>query len=210
MAFPDPAPRWTDQEVADTVRRRSLWMDLLGLLLILLGMTALGFVVAASFVTTYMIGGLLLAAGVGQIATTVAFWRRRRGGFLLGILLGVLCLIAGILCVAQPAATLQVLTLILGAYLIIGGVARFAINASERFPGWGWGVATALSELLLGVLTLAWWPNTSLFVLGTILGFQLIFSGTTAVAVGMTVRAILTLHDEEPPRHERPRTRFQH
>jgi uncharacterized membrane protein HdeD (DUF308 family) len=211
MTFPDPDPRWTFQEVADTVRRRSLWMEVLGILLILLGVFALGSVVIASVATTFLIGGVLLVAGAFHIGATIAFWQRRRGGFLLGIILGGLCLLSGTMCLVYPAASLQVLTLIIGSYFMASGVARMAINVRERFPGWGWGVASALSELLLGVLTLAWWPNTSLFVLGTILGVQLIFSGTTAFAVGKSVRAILAPR-AEPPRthHHRPATRFQH
>jgi len=210
MAFPDPDPRWTPQEVALSVRKRTLWMELLGAGLILLGVIALGFVVVASVATTIFIGVLLILAGLAQIGATIAFWDRRRGGFALGIILGCLCLVAGILCVSNPAASLQALTLILGLYFVGSGVARSIISVRERFPGWGWGIATSAAEILLGVLTLAWWPNTSLFVLGTILGVQLIFSGTTAFAVGSAIRAILAPLAGEPARHERPRTRFQH
>jgi uncharacterized membrane protein HdeD (DUF308 family) len=212
MAFQDPADRWTYQEVAETVRRRSLGMEILGILLIVLGIAALSALVIASLATTLLIGGVLVMAGVGQIAAAVAFWRRRGGGFALGILLGALCLVAGLLCIGRPAAGLQALTLILGGYFVASGTARFLINMRERFPGWSWGVVSSLSELLLGVLTLAWWPHTSLFVLGTLLGVQLLFSGATAFAVGHAVRKILAPvpepHDVE--HHHRPATRFQH
>src|SRR5262245_9165810 len=176
MAFPDPAPKWTYQEVADTVRRRSLWMEVLGILLIVLGFFALAFEVAASYATTYLIGGVLLAAGSAQIILTGAFWRRRVGGFALAIILGFLCIIAGLLCLLYPTPSLVAITLILGGYFIASGIARIVVNFRERFPGWGWGVASALAELLLGVLTLGFWPSTSLIILGVILGVQLIFS----------------------------------
>ena len=209
MAFPDPDPRWTYQSVSDAVRRRSLWMEVLGILLILLGVFALGSAVVASFATTFLIGGLLLVAGAAQIAAGIAFWRRRGGGFVLGMILGCLCVVSGTLCLVKPAASLQALTLILGIYFVASGFARMSINVRERFPGWGWGVASSLSELLLGILTLFWWPNTSLFVLGTLLGVQLIFSGTTAFAVGVAVRRILAPR-AEPGHPHRPATRFQH
>ena len=210
MSFPDPDPRWTLQEVSDSVHHRSVMMELLGVGLILLGVIALAFVVIASVATTILLGVLLIVAGLAQIAASVAFWQRRRGGFMLGIILGALCLISGISCLVNPAASLHALTLILGVYFVGSGIARSFINVRERFPGWGWGIATSASEILLGVLTLAWWPDTSLFVLGTILGVQLIFSGVTAFAVGSAVRTILTPHVEAPLRHERPGTRFQH
>jgi len=209
MTFPDPDPRWTSQEVADTVRRRSLWMEVLGVLLIALGVVALGSVVLASFATTLLIGGLLVVAGAAQMVAAVAYWRRRGWGFALGIILGVMCMVSGLLCLVNPAASLQALTLILGGFFVASGATRFLINLRDRFPGWGWHVGSSLSELLLGVLTLAWWPNTSLVVLGTILGVQLIFAGTTAFAVGLAVRRILAPHGE-PEQPHRPATRFQH
>jgi uncharacterized membrane protein HdeD (DUF308 family) len=209
MPFPDAASRWTFQSVADSVRRQSRWMEVLGVLLLLLGTFCLIFVVATTLATAFLIGAVLLAAGAAQIAAATAYWRRRGGGFALGIILGALCIGAGILCMMNPAGGLRALTFILGIYLIASGIARLAINLRERFPGWGWSAASAVSETLLGILTLAYWPHTSFFILGTILGIQLLFSGTTALAVGAAVRAIVAPRPE-PPRRERPATRFQH
>jgi uncharacterized membrane protein HdeD (DUF308 family) len=212
MTFPEPDPRWTPEEVAQTIRRRFLWMELLGVFLIVLGVVALSSAVVASFATTFIFGGLLLAAGASQLAVTVAFWRRRRGGFLLGIVLGVLCLGAGLLCLIRPASSLRAITFILGGYFIGSGTIRFLVNQQERFPGWAWGLVSSLSELFLGVLTLAFWPTSSLFVLGTILGVQLLFSGMSALNVGRAVRRILTPTPEpqDVEHHHRPATRFQH
>ena len=212
MTFPEPDSRWTADEVARTVRQRSRWMEILGISLIVLGVVALSSTVVASFATTLLLGGLLVAAGAGQIAVTVAFWRRRRGGFLLGIILGALCLGAGALCLIRPASSLRAITFILGGYFIGSGTIRFLVNQQERFPGWAWGLVSSVSELLLGVLTLAFWPTSSLFILGTILGVQLIFSGTTAFNVGLAVRRILTPLPEPQAveHHHRPATRFQH
>ena len=142
MKFPDSADRWTCSEVAETVRRRSMWMEILGGLLIVLGIIALSSLVIASLATTFLIGGLLIVAGIAQTAAAVAFWRRRSGSFILGIILGTLCILAGLLCIGRPAAGLQALTLILGAYFVASGSARFLINMRERFPGWSWGVVS--------------------------------------------------------------------
>ena len=209
MALPSGDPRWTRQEVAKSIRRSSLWMEILGVLLIFLGFLALLSVVAASFATAIYFGSLLVIAGAAQIAATVAYWRRQRGGFALGMILGCLCVVAGILCLGYPAASLEALTLILGFYFIASGIARMVVNARERFPGWGWGMVSAVAEVLLGVLTLAGWPGTSLFILGTLLGVQLIFSGSTAFSVGASVRQVLAVPGE-PSRADRPATRFQH
>jgi uncharacterized membrane protein HdeD (DUF308 family) len=210
MAFLDHSVDWTFQEITDAVRRRSLWMEVLGILLILTGAFALASVVAASFATTYLVGGVLLVAGAVELVGTNAFWRHRRGGFVLGITLGCLCIVAGILCMVYPAASLLALTYILGIYFIVSGVVRFLINIREHFPGWGWGIFSAVCEVFLGIITLAYWPKTSLFLLGMLLGIQLIFSGASALATGLTVRGILAPRAEKPTHIGRPATRFQH
>jgi uncharacterized membrane protein HdeD (DUF308 family) len=209
MTFGEPDPSWTAQKVADSVRRRTFWMEALGGALVLLGLVALAFVVVASFVSTILLGALLVASGAAQIGASFGYWRRRGAGFGLGIILGGLCLVSGLLCLANPAASLMFLTLILGSYFIASGLVRVWIAVRGRFPGWGWGVTVALAEFLLGTLTLAGWPNTSLFVLGTLLGIQLISSGVIAFTLGATVRSILGARGGAAGSH-RPATRFQH
>ncbi len=209
MSAFDPGPDWTYQSIGESVRKRSLWMEILGGLMILYGIVVLIYAVAASFVSIFLIGGLLLAAGVTQIAATIGYWlRRRRAGFTLGIVLGTLCTIAGILCLMNPAQSLEVVTFILGVYFLVSGMVRLAFTATVRFPGWGWGVASAVAEGLLGILILSMGPEGSLVVLGTLLGVQLIMSGISAIATGSAVRKILSPRGEPP--HGRPATRFQH
>lgn len=201
--------RWNFNALSEAVRKRSRWMEVLGVLLILYGMFCLVFVGAASLATVLWIGGLLILAGMTQIAATVAFWFRGRGGFSLGLILGCLCAIAGILCLMFPATSLLVLTFVLAIYFISSGVVRLTIVASERFPGWGMSIVAALAEILLGIVILAGYPSVSLVALGTILGVQMIFSGSSALAMGIAVRRILSPHPEAAGPN-RPATRLQH
>ena len=205
----EPGPNWTYQTIAESVRKRSLWMEILGALLILYGIIALGTAVTASFVSIFLIGGLLLAAGVTQIAATIGYWiRRRRAVFVLGLVLGSLCAVAGILCLTNPTQSLEVLTFIVALYFLASGIVRLAVTATARFPGWGWGIASAVAEALLGILILSMGPTGGLVVVGTLLGVQLIMSGISAVATGAAVRRILAPRAE--PHRGRPATRFQH
>lgn len=208
MVFNQPDARWNLQSLSDSVHKRTRWMELLGILLILYGVLCLLFVGAASVASILWIGGLLLVAGVTQIATTVAYWSRGRGGFSLGLILGCLCAISGILCLMYPAKGLQVVTFILAIYFISSGIVRMTILAGERFPGWGWGIVAAGAEILLGLLILASYPGASLVLLGTLLGLQLIFAGSSALTTGIAVRKLLQPVTE--PSHSRPATRFQH
>ncbi|HVE38544.1 MAG TPA: HdeD family acid-resistance protein [Planctomycetota bacterium] len=213
MAFLDADRRWTYQTLSEAVRRRSRWMEGMGALLIVLGVLALSFAVISSLLSAIMIGWLLLFAGVTQIAAAFAYWQQRRGGYTVGLLLGVLCVIAGILCLINPARSLQAITFTLAVYFVGSGIIRLPITVTERFPGWSWGVVAAIADILLGILILALLPGASLVVLGTLVGIQLIVSGTTAFMSGVAVRRLLEPRPEAPPAEPprgRPATRFQH
>lgn len=199
---------WTNQSVSKAIRRRSWWMDVLGVLLIVFGLIALGCVVTTSVISIFVIGALLIAGGITQIAATIGYWTERRGSFALGLILGCLGVIAGLLCITNPARGLVVLTFILAIDFIVSGVTRLTITLSERFPGWGWGVTSAVVEIALGIIILAALPAASLVALGVILGIQLIASGVSAITTGSAVRRFLGSVSELEP--GRPATRFQH
>jgi uncharacterized membrane protein HdeD (DUF308 family) len=213
MANRHAASRWDYRNLTEVVRRRSLWMEFLGVALLALGLLALVAVIAASVATVFLFGGLLLASGVLTIAATAAFWRTRSGGYAMGMILGVLGVLAGILCFIRPGLSLGALTLALGAYFIASGIARLSAAMRHRLPGWGWGVGVGSVDLILGVLILASWPVSSLVVPGTLLGIQLIAAGIAAIVTGSAVRRFLAPGSgAEPgaPGAGRPETRFQH
>jgi uncharacterized membrane protein HdeD (DUF308 family) len=210
---PPSESRWTYQSLSEAVRKRSRWMEILGALLLLFGCFALAFSVVASLVSVLLVGWLLIFAGAAHIAGTIGYWQPRRGGYVVGLLLGCLCVIAGVLCLINPARSLAAITFILAIYFVGSGIIRLPITVTDRFPGWGWSVVSALAEIALGILILAWLPGASLVVLGTLLGIQLVIAGTTAFITGVTLRRLLEPRPEgpavEPPRR-RPATRFQH
>jgi uncharacterized membrane protein HdeD (DUF308 family) len=172
-------------------------MDGLGILLIVSGLFALACVVTTSFISIFVIGGLLLAAGAGQLIATFGYWTEHRGGsYALGLILGCLGVVAGFLCLSNPGQGLFVLTIILAIDFIVSGVTRLAITLSERFPGWGWGVASAIVELAVGIFILAVLPSASQVALGILLGIQLIVSGISAITTGTAARKFLALVPE--------------
>jgi uncharacterized membrane protein HdeD (DUF308 family) len=210
----DLGSRWTYNTLSETVRKRSRWMEVLGALLILFGVLALVFTAVSSVVSVLVIGWVLLFAGAAELAATISYWQQRRGGFTVGILLGCLCLIAGVLCLSNPGRSLDAITFILGIYFIGSGIIRLPITVVERFPGWGLGIVAAIVDIVLGILILSFMPVSSLVVPGALLGIQLIISGCAEFMTGAAVRKLLEPRAEPPggvePSHGRPATRFQH
>jgi uncharacterized membrane protein HdeD (DUF308 family) len=60
---------------------------------------------------------------------------------------------------------------------------RFRPNAN-----WGWIVAAGVVAVILGLMILAQWPFSSVWVLGTLAGISLIFSGWSYIMIAMAAR----------------------
>ncbi len=105
-------------------------------------------------------------------------------------LLGVLYVAAGIIAILNPFAAATILTLMLGAALVIGGVLRIFLAFEMRSAGkpWGWVVFSGLITLLLGIMIIVQWPASSFFVLGIFLGIDLIFIGSAWISMGLALK----------------------
>jgi uncharacterized membrane protein HdeD (DUF308 family) len=159
-----------------------------GALLILLGAAALIFTLASTVATVTVNGVFFLVAGAAQLG--IGAHARRWGQFLLWMAGGVLYLVAGLFCIINPLFASLALTLALGAGLIAAGVVRayVALQLPAEQPRGMIFLASAVT-LLLGLIIVAHWPWDSVYVLGTLLGLDLLFHGAGWAAFGMGLRA---------------------
>lgn len=56
-------------------------------------------------------------------------------------------------------------------------------------PGWGWQVLDGAVPVMLGILVLAQWPSSGLWVIGLFLGIDLIVYGPSLTALALKIRA---------------------
>jgi uncharacterized membrane protein HdeD (DUF308 family) len=153
-----------------------LWVCvLLGLVMIVAGFFVLGNVVLATVISTIFIGWISIVAGAFEIVH--AFWTKGWGGFIWQILLGILYIAFGIVLVTQPVASALILTYILGLLLLISGFVRIFLGFSHwREAGWVM-VLSGIFGVLAGLVILTGFPVTGFWVLGFLLGVDLIFHG---------------------------------
>ena len=111
-------------------------MMLFGVLLILLGVVAIGapFLVGVSM--TLVLGLILIAAGITQVVW--AFRSPSLQGAIVPFLWGAFTGVAGLYTLSRPATALAVITLVLAAYFFVSGVYEvwLALQLKPR-PGWG-------------------------------------------------------------------------
>ena len=114
---------------------------------------------------------------------------RSWGRFAAFELAGLVYLVAGFFAVFSPLEASVVLTLLLGAGLIATSVSRLYLAAQMHgSPSRNALFLAAGATGLLGLLIVLGWPNNSLFILGTLLGVDLLFQGLAWTALGLRVR----------------------
>ena len=148
---------------------------LLGLVMILAGFLILGDVMLVTVVSTIFIGWVSIFAGVFEIVH--AFWTKGWGGFLWQVLLGILYIAFGAVLVGQPVASALILTYVLGMVLLISGIVRILLGISHwREAGWIM-LLSGIFGVLAGLVILTGFPMTGMWVLGFLLGVDLISHG---------------------------------
>jgi uncharacterized membrane protein HdeD (DUF308 family) len=169
------------------VKRNAGWLVALGVLTILAGILSMGYPWASGLGVTVFVGIIMVIAGVAR--TVAAFHAGSFGQGALAFLGGFLTFVGGAVLVARPNIGLASLTLLLGMYLLIDGIAG-AVLAFHVKPvkGWGWMLFSAVMALLLGLLLLWEWPLSGVWAIGTLVGINLVFSGFSMVSVGSAAR----------------------
>ncbi|MCC8431346.1 DUF308 domain-containing protein [Reyranella aquatilis] len=164
------------------------WIVALGVVFLIAGFIAVGSAVAATASAVMIIGIMMIMGGAAEIVA--AFSVKGWGKFAVWMLLGLLYVGAGFIAIMNPFAAATILTLLLGAALVAGGVLRIFIAFSMKAAGkpWGWIVVSGLVTLLLGAMIIAQWPASSFFVLGIFLGIDLIFIGSGWVTMGLALK----------------------
>jgi uncharacterized membrane protein HdeD (DUF308 family) len=153
-----------------------LWIcALLGVVMIAGGIFALADIAWATLISVKLIGLTAIAVGAFEIAH--AFWTKGWGGLLWQIVLGALYLGFGLVLLTQPASGAFILTYVLGIILFASGIIRCVLSfAHWRQNGWMM-LISGVFGLLAGALILLTFPTISIWLLGFLLGIDLISHG---------------------------------
>src|SRR5262245_4018669 len=168
----------------ETLKKFQTWFKIYGVVLIILGIASILLPVIASFATAIMVGWLLVAGGIfGLISDFQA--GTKAPGFWWNLITAALYLLAGIVLLVNPVAAVLTLTIILAAYLLATGIAKvvMAFHYKNVIPkAWLWVLFSALVDIVLGVIIVAGLPGTALWVIGLMVGINLLFTGVALLA----------------------------
>jgi uncharacterized membrane protein HdeD (DUF308 family) len=152
-----------------------------------MGVVAIGAPVVATIAVQFMLGWLLVISGIaeGIHAFMAQGWR----GFLLELLSAVLYLAVGVLLLVNPLGGAVALTIVVAVFLIVEGIFKIITALRVRdHDGWGWLLASGIVSVVLGVLIWAQWPASGLWVIGLLVGIQLLFTGWALVMLALAAK----------------------
>jgi uncharacterized membrane protein HdeD (DUF308 family) len=169
------------------------WSIGLSILMIVAGILAIAMPPAAGLAVSLVVAWLLLISGGMHLV--FAWHTRTAGAAVWEVLLGLVYALTGIYLLAQPAAGLAALTLALAIYLFMEAVLEFALfSFLRRLPGAGWLLFDGVVTLILAVLIWRTWPSSTEWVIGTLVGISMLFSGTTRLMLSLSVRQLMPHH----------------
>ncbi|MGW0464890.1 HdeD family acid-resistance protein [Streptomyces sp. NPDC003027] len=178
------------------------WLALLGALLVLGGIVGLVYTGVATLTSMLLFGWLLLVGGV--VGLLHAIESRGTSYFWLAVVVAALNLAAGVVVIRHPEGSAEALTMFAALLFLTGGVFRLVGSAVVRGPQFGWTLLQGAFGLLLGVLVLLDWPDSSRYVIGCFFSLALLFDGLGLIAIGVGGRRIVGL--VAPPEATLPKT----
>ena len=160
-----------------------------GIVLLVLGAGAIIVPQIASLAVAAFLGWLFLIGGIVGLVVTIM--SRGAPGFWWSLLSSLVTIVAGAVLLGWPVASVVSLTLVLTAFLIADGALMVLFGLAHRrqlSESWGWFIVNGLLDWLLAILIILALPGAAEWVLGLIVGIDLIFGGASLVTMALAVR----------------------
>lgn len=177
---------------AGTLVKKSVgWSIVLSVLLIVAGVLAIASPYAAGIAVNILVAWLLVFSGCAHLV--FAWYARGTGGLLWELLVGVLYIFIGAYLLMHPSRGLASLTIALAIYLLLEAILEFVLGFTLRpLPGSGWLVFDGIVTLVLAVLIWRTWPSSTSWVIGTLVGISMLFSGASRLMLSLMARSAMT------------------
>lgn len=173
-----------------TIRRHSLWYLIQGILLLVAGALAIIYPLISAVAVILLLGWLLIISGVLQGIGLIG--ARHVPHFWLQLISAILAILIGFLFLRDPGQGLVTITLLLIIFFMIEGVSKIVFALTIRpLPQWGWVLASGIVGVLLSIFLLAYLPITAVWLVGLLLGIQLISIGAAIATLAWQVRKSL-------------------
>jgi uncharacterized membrane protein HdeD (DUF308 family) len=171
---------------------RSHWVLFLvqGVIMIILGILAVGEPMVATLAVTLFAGWLFLISGIVGLAGI--FTARHVPGFWWALITAILAILVGIYLIWRPLSGVLSLTLAVGAFFGAQGIVQIitAIGHHKVLQSWVWMLITGIANVILALIIWGGFPGTAEWVLGLLFGINLLLWGFSLVMTAIACRAV--------------------
>ncbi len=165
------------------------WVAILALLELVLGFVLLSFPALLGASAIWVAGFVLIAVALLRLMEVFTVPGKR----LWNMLAFAVYLVLGLLMIFWTGLSLEAWTLAIGLALLIGGAIRLGVAMGmTRQPGSAWRYFNALVSLILGAMVCWGWPESSLWLIGTLIAVEMIFSGWTLLFLALAPKVPAT------------------
>lgn len=159
------------------------------IVLIVFGFLAICLPFLTSWGVVVVIAWLIVFSGAFQFIH--AFQSKGIGHILWKLLVAILYLIVGLYFLLNPLLGIAAFTFALAVFFVVEGVFDLvAYSQSRHLAGSGWILFDGIITLILGLLVWRQWPSSSLWVIGTLVGISMIFTGMTRLMLSLAARRL--------------------
>jgi uncharacterized membrane protein HdeD (DUF308 family) len=161
-----------------------------GIILVILGITALVLPAVATFAVEIVIGWVVLLSGIVGLIST--FRMRSAPGFWWSLFSAALGTAAGVILISWPLSGVFSLTLILTVFLLFEGIASIMLALHHRRSAsdhWGLLLASGVIDLLLAAFIFLGLPGTAVWILGLVVGVNMLFGGLALISMAWRARS---------------------
>jgi uncharacterized membrane protein HdeD (DUF308 family) len=181
----------TPAALSDFAPRAVNWSIALSVLLIVTGLFAILIPSISGIVITLFFGWAMIFSGITHFI--FAFKTHTTGTLIWELLIGAVYLFTGVYLILHPLSALIALTLVLAIYLFFEGIVEI-VQFFQLRPrhGAGWLLVDATVTLILAVLIWRSWPASTVWVIGTLVGISMIFSGFSRLMISLAAKRVLS------------------
>jgi len=173
-------------ELQKLAQRVSGFSIVIAILLIICGFLAILLPIEFSFGVTIVIAWLLMFGGIMHF---VHAFRKHEGHRFWNAAVGIIYFLTGLYLRLNPLLGLAALTLALITFFVAQGIVDIVFYLRTRKSGAsGWLLFHGIITLILGLLIFEHWPSGALWVIGTLVGINMIMTGTTRLMLTLAVR----------------------
>jgi uncharacterized membrane protein HdeD (DUF308 family) len=176
--------------VREAIHRHWVLFLIQGLIMIVLGVIAIGEPMVASIAVALFAGWLFLFSGIVGLAG--AFTAQRVPGYWWALIWALLGIAVGIYLIWRPLAGVLTLTLAVAIYFGAQGITQIIVAIQQRsmLRSWGWVVFAGVVNIFLAAIIFAGWPGTAEWTLGLLFGINLIMWGVSLVMTSLACRSV--------------------